>query len=151
MACYKCDGGCKIPVRKWYACIGSSSNTRSNARDNLVINTGLNNLLSLFSPPAEYERIAPFKPCNNLSLLRFFNNELIYLILRQSMGSAYLADINNLCALSGILKKFFICKIIIHNHIRLFYTLYCLKCNKSGGPRTCSDKIYHAFSHTIPL
>src|SRR3989344_669405 len=150
MACYKCDGGCKIPVRKWYACIGSSSNTRSNARDNLVINTGLNNLLSLFSPPAEYERIAPFKPCNNLYLLRFFNNELIYLFLLQCIGSALFSYVYYFCSLTGILQKSLVCQIIIHNHIRLFYTLYCLKCNKSGGPRTCANKIYNAFSHTIP-
>src|SRR5205823_12528299 len=69
---------------------------RRDARHDLEVDAGRDELLGLLAAASETERIAALEPHDALSLARFVDEELIDLILRQRVRARSFADGNTL-------------------------------------------------------
>src|SRR5437764_8494375 len=83
-------------VRDGDAGVGRARERRRDAGDDLEGDAGGGKLLRFFTAASEDEWIAAFEADDDLSFLRFVDEELVDLLLRQSVLGGVLANIDDL-------------------------------------------------------
>jgi hypothetical protein len=100
----ECERGGVGAMRDRNPGVCGSGQRGRNARHDLERDAGRGQLLRFFATASEDERIAAFEPDDRFPFLRFVDQELVDLLLRQRVFRCTLADVDNFRALRRAIR-----------------------------------------------
>ena len=140
-------GGAVLPMGHRDSCVGGHRQCRGHARHLLKGNAVFLQQLQLLTAPAEQEGVAALQAHNTFTLLCFFQQNLIDLVLWHGVVAGLFAHINFFGILGNHAQNFRADQTVKDHDLRLSQSFQSLSCQQPRIPRACAHQYHIACAH----